>query len=144
MVRIAGITAMPDIQGQIEELYLCINDSSAHTGSDSIGDGIWGSICGVIGSGIGIAAACMEDRSIFKALYIAHSTLVSLDELTISESLRLNIQSAIGICLSFCAMSMTACGLAYSFGYFNWTVWGIWLAEGFFLLCKIILNIQID
>ena len=46
--------------------------------SVDIGDGIWGSICGVIGSGLGIAAGCMEDRSIFKALYIAHSTLVSI------------------------------------------------------------------
>merc|ERR1711917_163991 len=81
------------------------------------GDGIWGSICGVIGSGLGIAAGCMEDRSIFKALYIAHSTL-----------------SSIGICLSLCAMTMTACGLAWSFGYYNWSLWGMWIAEGVFLL----------
>ena len=76
MDRIAGITAMLDIQEQIRLfLYLTICISCLIC---FIGDGIWGSICGVIGSGLGIAAGCMKDRSIFKALYIAHSTLVSI------------------------------------------------------------------
>ena len=81
MDRIAGITAMLDIQEQIRLFfYLKISISCLIFVK---GDGIWGSICGVIGSGIGIAAGCIDDRSIFKALYIAHSTLVSfwrLDE----------------------------------------------------------------
>ena len=37
-------------------------------------------------------------------------------------------------------MTMTACGLAWSFGYYNWSLWGMWIAEGVFLLGKIILN----
>jgi len=85
------------------------------------GDGIWGSICGVIGSAIGIAAGCMNDRYVFKALYIAHSTL-----------------SAIGICLSLCALTLTACGLYWSWGltysHWGWTLIGIWIGEGVFLL----------
>jgi len=31
-------------------------------------------------------------------------------------------------------MTMTACGLAWSFGYYNWSLWGMWIAEGVFLL----------
>ena len=60
----------------------------------------------------------------------------------LAKSFKLKIKSAIGICLSLCALTMTACGLAWSFGYYNWSLWGMWIAEGVFLLGKIILNKQ--
>jgi len=35
-------------------------------------------------------------------------------------------------------MTMTACGIAFSIFYYNWTLIGIWMTEGLFLLGKII------
>ena len=103
------------------------------------GDGIWGSICCVIGAAIGIAAGCINDYKIFKALYIAQATLVSplVQGLHTTKFYRY-LKNGIGVCTSLCATFTTGWGIAYSwqYTYYDLALISIWMSEGVFLLGK--------